>query len=113
MSRERAKQFLLPDGKLAYVSRTGDISIRTRRRGVVRGSVKHKRTGTTPSVPTIAKQDTTMRVAVIVSTYLFKYPDVFYSPAILRYSTNVSIDESGKEKVTGRNKKIKTRSADI
>ncbi|XP_014608579.1 PREDICTED: LOW QUALITY PROTEIN: uncharacterized protein LOC106789138 [Polistes canadensis] len=44
----------------------GDISIRTRRRGVVRGSVKHKRTGTTPSVPTIAKQDTTMRVAVIL-----------------------------------------------
>ncbi|XP_035738276.1 LOW QUALITY PROTEIN: uncharacterized protein LOC118448741 [Vespa mandarinia] len=44
----------------------GDISIRTRRRGVVRGSVKHKRTGTTPSVSTIAKQDTTMRVAVIL-----------------------------------------------
>ncbi|KZC13592.1 hypothetical protein WN55_05144 [Dufourea novaeangliae] len=32
----------------------GDIGIRTRRRGVVRGSVRHKRASTTPSVTTIA-----------------------------------------------------------
>ncbi|XP_072754863.1 LOW QUALITY PROTEIN: uncharacterized protein [Anoplolepis gracilipes] len=45
----------------------GDISIRTRRRGVVRGSVRHKRaTATTPSAPTTATRDNTaMRVAVI------------------------------------------------
>ncbi|XP_017880414.1 actin cytoskeleton-regulatory complex protein PAN1-like [Ceratina calcarata] len=47
----------------------GDIGIRTRRRGVVRGSVRHKRAGTTPSVTTIATRDTrdtAMRVAVIL-----------------------------------------------
>ncbi|XP_031845152.1 uncharacterized protein LOC116432424 [Nomia melanderi] len=47
----------------------GDIGIRTRRRGVVRGSVRHKRAGTTPSVTTIANtgpRDTAMRVAVIL-----------------------------------------------
>ncbi|KOC69814.1 hypothetical protein WH47_07024, partial [Habropoda laboriosa] len=44
----------------------GDIGIRTRRRGVVRGSVRHKRASTTPSVTTIATRDTAMRVAVIL-----------------------------------------------
>ncbi|XP_078052288.1 uncharacterized protein LOC144478353 [Augochlora pura] len=47
----------------------GDIGIRTRRRGVVHGSVRHKRAGTTPSVTTIANtgpRDTAMRVAVIL-----------------------------------------------
>ncbi|XP_011136010.2 LOW QUALITY PROTEIN: proline-, glutamic acid- and leucine-rich protein 1 [Harpegnathos saltator] len=45
----------------------GDISIRTRRRGVVHGSVRHKRAGTTPRVPTtVATRDTAMRVAVIL-----------------------------------------------
>ncbi|XP_018045331.1 PREDICTED: LOW QUALITY PROTEIN: uncharacterized protein DKFZp434B061-like [Atta colombica] len=48
----------------------GDISIRTRRRGVVRGSVKHKRASTTPSVSTVAttrdnNRIPAMRVAVI------------------------------------------------
>ncbi|TGZ37381.1 hypothetical protein DBV15_08063 [Temnothorax longispinosus] len=50
----------------------GDISIRTRRRGVVRGSVRHKRaTAPHPACPSLRQQGTTtrtpaMRVAVIM-----------------------------------------------
>ncbi|XP_076283278.1 uncharacterized protein LOC143210370 [Lasioglossum baleicum] len=63
----------------------GDIGIRTRRRGVVHGSVRHKRAGTTPSVTTIANtgpRDTAMRVAVILLVSFTTFVSAQYHPDV-------------------------------